>query len=60
MVGDRGHDVVGARRNGMRAAGVLWGHGSEEELRAAGAACLVSRPADLTLLADGGGESIVR
>ena len=28
MVGDRGHDMVGATDNGMRAAGVLYGYGS--------------------------------
>jgi len=38
MIGDRSHDVVGAQANGVRALGVLWGYGSREELRAAGAA----------------------
>jgi phosphoglycolate phosphatase len=37
MVGDRSHDVVGARKNGMTAIGVLYGYGSETELRDAGA-----------------------
>jgi phosphoglycolate phosphatase len=37
MIGDRSHDVVGARRNGMTAIGVLYGYGSETELRDAGA-----------------------
>jgi phosphoglycolate phosphatase len=37
MIGDRGHDVVGARTNGMTAIGVLYGYGSETELRDAGA-----------------------
>lgn len=37
MVGDRSHDVIGARNNGMTAVGVLYGYGSEEELVAAGA-----------------------
>ncbi len=37
MIGDRCHDVVGARSNGVRAAGVLWGYGTREELGAAGA-----------------------
>jgi phosphoglycolate phosphatase len=37
MIGDRSHDVVGARRNGMTAIGVLYGYGSEVELRDAGA-----------------------
>lgn len=37
MIGDRSHDVVGARKNGMTAIGVLYGYGSEVELRDAGA-----------------------
>jgi phosphoglycolate phosphatase len=37
MIGDRKHDVLGARRNGVHAAGVLWGYGAREELTAAGA-----------------------
>ncbi|UVO39880.1 HAD family hydrolase [Bradyrhizobium arachidis] len=37
MIGDRSHDVVGARTNGMTAIGVLYGYGSEAELRGAGA-----------------------
>ena len=37
MIGDRLHDVLGAKRNGLRSAGVLWGYGSREELSRAGA-----------------------
>jgi phosphoglycolate phosphatase len=37
MVGDREHDVLGARVHGMRAIGVTWGFGSRGELEAAGA-----------------------
>ncbi|WP_456735381.1 MULTISPECIES: HAD family hydrolase [unclassified Bradyrhizobium] len=37
MIGDRSHDVVGARTNGMTAIGVLYGYGNEAELRDAGA-----------------------
>jgi phosphoglycolate phosphatase len=33
MVGDRMHDIRGARDNGVRSVGVLWGYGSEDELR---------------------------
>lgn len=32
MVGDREFDMVAAHRNGLAAAGVLWGYGSREEL----------------------------
>lgn len=37
MIGDRRFDMVGANNNGVQAIGVLWGFGSEEELRSAGA-----------------------
>jgi phosphoglycolate phosphatase len=37
MFGDRKHDIAGARRNGVHAAGVLWGYGSRAELEDAGA-----------------------
>lgn len=37
MIGDRSHDVVGARTNGMTAIGVLYGYGNEAELQDAGA-----------------------
>jgi phosphoglycolate phosphatase len=37
MIGDRSHDVVGAKKNGVHSAGALWGYGSREELAAAGA-----------------------
>jgi phosphoglycolate phosphatase len=37
MIGDRGHDMIGARNNGMTAIGVLYGYGSRNELVDAGA-----------------------
>ena len=47
MIGDREFDVTAAARNGIRTIGVTWGYGSRAELRAAGAAVLCDRPADL-------------
>lgn len=47
MVGDRHHDVEGAHANGIPCIGVLWGIGSAQELREAGADALVAVPADL-------------
>jgi phosphoglycolate phosphatase len=44
MIGDRSHDIVGARNNGMNAIGVLYGYGSEAELIEAGALHLCARP----------------
>lgn len=37
MIGDRSHDMVGARNNGMTGIGVLYGYGSRDELVEAGA-----------------------
>jgi cell division protein FtsA len=37
MVGDRHHDVIGAKENGIISIGVLYGYGSKEELTDAGA-----------------------
>lgn len=48
MVGDRRHDVEGAREHGLPCVGVLWGLGNREELVAAGADTLCARPGELT------------
>lgn len=37
MIGDRSHDIVGARANNVESRGVLWGYGTREELVGAGA-----------------------
>lgn len=50
MVGDRRHDVEGARAHGMDCIGVLWGYGDERELAGAGAAHLVRTPNELGAL----------
>nr|WP_255610882.1 HAD hydrolase-like protein [Lysobacter sp. ESA13C] len=50
MIGDRRMDIEGAREHGMRNIGVLWGFGSEDELRGAGAQHLVAAPAQLPAL----------
>lgn len=47
MVGDREHDVEGAAANGLECVGVLWGFGDRDELERAGAAAVVSSPAEL-------------
>lgn len=47
MIGDRGVDMRAARHHGVHALGVLWGYGSAEELRAAGAHSLCEQPAAL-------------
>lgn len=50
MVGDRYHDIEGAKANGLNSAGVLWGYGTEEELLKAGADYLVKEPLDILML----------
>ncbi|MEM8645297.1 MAG: HAD family hydrolase [Pseudomonadota bacterium] len=47
MIGDRRHDVIGARNNGLDAIGVLYGYGSSAELSEAGARVLCEAPEDL-------------
>jgi phosphoglycolate phosphatase len=47
MIGDREHDAIGARANGIASIGVTWGYGSQTELLEAGAACLVDEPRGL-------------
>jgi phosphoglycolate phosphatase len=44
MIGDRSHDMVGARNNGMTAIGVLYGYGSRQELVEAGAHQVCATP----------------
>ena len=41
MVGDRLHDIEGAKKNGLKSCGVLFGYGSREELENAGADYIV-------------------
>jgi len=47
MIGDRDQDVNGAKVHQIGCVGVLWGFGSAEELKDAGAARLFSTPEDL-------------
>jgi phosphoglycolate phosphatase len=51
MIGDRRFDVTGAHANKMRALGVLWGYGTQDELKAAGADGLVCAPEGLATAA---------
>jgi phosphoglycolate phosphatase len=44
MIGDRSHDMVGAKNNGMKGIGVLYGYGSRDELLAAGAHHVCATP----------------
>ena len=47
MVGDREHDMIGARKNGIQPVGVLYGYGTREELEKSGAAFIAQSVEDL-------------
>ncbi|MDO4459286.1 MAG: HAD family hydrolase [Clostridia bacterium] len=47
MVGDRMHDIEGAKENSLSSCGVLYGYGDREELEAAGADYIVSSPQEI-------------
>ena len=47
MVGDRKFDVIGARANGIKTAGVLYGYGSYPELLDAGADYIAKNVSEL-------------
>jgi len=47
MIGDREHDVVGARTNGIFSIGVTYGFGSREELTKAGADAICDSPEEI-------------
>jgi phosphoglycolate phosphatase len=47
MVGDRSHDVIGAREQGLPCLGAGWGYGSPGELETAGAVVVLPDPAAL-------------
>ncbi len=50
MIGDRMHDIIGAKKNGMESIGVLYGYGSRQELEEAGAGCIACSVAELRAL----------
>lgn len=50
MVGDRKHDIIGALDNGVSPVGVLYGYGSSEELKQAGADRFANAPSELVSL----------
>ncbi len=50
MIGDREHDIIGAKENGLKSIGVLYGYGDEKELKTAGADYIVSTTEDILKL----------
>ena len=47
MIGDREHDIIGAKETGLISIGVLFGYGSRAELEEAGADFIVSTIEDI-------------
>ena len=47
MIGDRKHDIIGAKDNGLDSIGVLFGYGDRKELSDAGATFLAASPAEI-------------
>ena len=47
MVGDREHDIYGAKRTDIDSIGVLYGYGDMEELVSAGATYIIKTPLEL-------------
>lgn len=50
MVGDRFHDMHGAKENGIASIGVLYGYGNREELEQAGADYVAVKPENVVLI----------
>ena len=50
LVGDRKYDAEGARLCGIDSLGVLWGHGSAEELSASGCTLIADTPDEVVRL----------
>ena len=50
MVGDRKHDMIGAKKCGITACGVLYGYGDFEELKSNGADMIAKDVKDLEVL----------
>ena len=48
MIGDREHDIIGAKTNRIFAIGVTYGYGSREELETAGADMICDSPEEIS------------
>lgn len=53
MVGDRFHDIHGAKENGIESIGVLYGYGNGDEFEQAGADYIVEFPKDIIRVVNG-------
>jgi phosphoglycolate phosphatase len=50
MVGDRSHDIIGAKKNNIAAIGVTYGYGSREELETHKADLIADYPDEIPIL----------
>ncbi|OKH46239.1 HAD family hydrolase [Calothrix sp. HK-06] len=50
MIGDRQHDIIGAKRHGLYSIGVAYGYGTEQELKAYGADFIAYSPDEIPKL----------
>ena len=53
MIGDREHDIIGAKENGIFGFGVLWGYGTKDELENSGANAFFKTPRELVTAFNG-------
>ena len=53
MIGDREHDMIGAKKNQISSIGVLFGYGSREELKEAGATAVAASVSELSEMLTG-------
>lgn len=53
MLGDRKHDAIGARENGITPIGALWGYGSLKELQEAQCAVVGATPSEIAAIVKG-------
>lgn len=51
MIGDRKHDIIGAKKNGIKSCGILFGYGDREEHVAAGADYIADTIEDIARIA---------
>ncbi len=47
MIGDRKHDILGAKKVGLKSCGILFGYGNREELETAGADFIAENVSEL-------------
>ena len=51
MIGDRKHDIIGAKQTGLSSMGVKFGFAKENELEESGADYIAELPEDIVRLA---------